>query len=82
MYRSIYDQAQGAIAELCDKAKLKAGNIVVIGCSTSEVVGSKIGTNSNVEVPAAVFSGLYDYAQSKRLWRWRRSGQMRAWISA
>ena len=56
--------------------------MVVIGCSTSEVVGSKIGTNSNVEVPAAVFSGLYDYAQSKGLWRWRRSGQMRAWISA
>ena len=67
MHRSIYDQAQGAIAELCDKAKLKAGNIVVIGCSTSEVVGSKIGTNSNVEVAAAVFSGLYDYAQSKGL---------------
>ena len=67
MQSSIYEQAQAAISELYEKANLKAGNIVVIGCSTSEVVGSKIGTNSNLDVAGEIFKGLHDYAQSKGL---------------
>ncbi len=67
MSSTIYEQAQAAISELYEKAKLKAGNIVVIGCSTSEVVGSKIGTNSNVDVAKEIFRGLHDYAQEKKL---------------
>lgn len=68
MSHSIYAQAQAAISELCEKAKLKTGNIVVIGCSTSEVMGCKIGTNSNLDVAGQIFKGLYDYAQSKGLY--------------
>lgn len=67
MSSSIYEQAQAAISELCEKAKLKAGNIVVVGCSTSEVIGSRIGTNSSPEVAAEVFAALHDYTQSKGL---------------
>ena len=55
------------IAELCEKAKLCAGNIVVIGCSTSEVVGAKIGTNSNPDVAEEIFRALHDYAKSEKL---------------
>ena len=55
---SIYEQATAAVAELCEKAKLKAGAIVVVGCSTSEVVGAKIGTNSNPEVAGEIFRAL------------------------
>lgn len=64
---SVYAQARNAISELCEKAKLKKGSIVVIGCSTSEVVGSRIGTNSNVDVAGEIFKGLYDYAKDKGL---------------
>ena len=45
---SIYMQAQAAISELYEKAHLKADNIIVIGCSTSEVMGSKIGTRFQI----------------------------------
>ena len=65
MNHSIYEQARACIQELCEKAKLQKGNIVVIGCSTSEVIGSKIGTNSSPEIAGEIFRGLYDYAQSK-----------------
>lgn len=65
MHSTIYVQAQNAVSELYEKANLKPGNIVIIGCSTSEVVGSKIGTNSNIDVAGEIFKGLYDYAQSK-----------------
>ena len=65
MNHSIYEQAKASIEELCEKARLREGNIVVIGCSTSEVVGAKIGTNSNPEIAGEIFRGLYDYAKSK-----------------
>lgn len=68
MNRSICEQARAAIAELCEVAKLKPGNIVVVGCSTSEVMGSTIGTNSNFDTAGEIFRGLYDFAQSKGLY--------------
>lgn len=67
MSSSIYEQTVSAISQLYEKAKLKEGNIVVVGCSTSEVVGAQIGSNSNPEVAVQIFSALYDYTQSKGL---------------
>ncbi len=67
MRDSIYEQTKAAISELYEKANLKEGNIVVVGCSTSEVVGSKIGTDSNPEVAGEIFRGLHDYTKSKGL---------------
>lgn len=65
MSGSIYEQAQATFSELCEKAKLKARNIVVVGCSTSEVIGARIGTNSNMDVAGEIFKGLYDCARNK-----------------
>ena len=65
---SIYEQTTAAIAELCEKAKLKPGAIVVVGCSTSEVVGAKIGTNSSPEVAREIFRALQDVTRSKGLY--------------
>ena len=56
----IIETARGIAGELCDKARLKAGQIVIIGCSTSEIAGFNVGTNSNAEIGAAVFDGFYD----------------------
>ena len=62
---TIYTQTKEAIAELCERARLKAGSIVVVGCSTSEVVGAKIGTNSDPNVADEIFNALHDYTKSK-----------------
>ncbi|MBQ9704541.1 MAG: TIGR01440 family protein [Clostridia bacterium] len=51
-------QVAAAVAELCDIAKLKKGDIFVVGCSTSEVVGSKIGTNSDPDTAEVLFEGI------------------------
>ena len=64
---SIYAQTKNVISELGEKAGLKAGNIVVVGCSTSEVLGSKIGTNSNPNTAQEIFQALQDYAQSQNI---------------
>ena len=61
-------QAKAVITELIKKAKLKAGDIVVIGCSTSEIVGSKIGTNSSPDTAKEVFEAIYEVIQEKGLY--------------
>ena len=68
METQYYNQTLSAITELCRKAKLKAGDIVVVGCSTSEVVGSKIGTNSNPDVAGEIFDALHDYTKAKGIY--------------
>ena len=59
----IYQQTSATIRELVEKAKVKPGNIVVVGCSTSEVLGSKIGTNSNPDTAKEIFAALQDCAK-------------------
>ena len=67
MNSSIYEQAKAAIEELCEKAKLHEGNIVIVGCSTSEVLGSRIGTNSNPDIAGEIFKALHDYTKQNGL---------------
>lgn len=51
----VYEQASAAIDELFAAADtLKRGDILVIGCSTSEIVGKRIGSGSSVEAAKAV----------------------------
>lgn len=59
MYEELTKSAHDAVCELLDAAKLLPGDIFVVGCSSSEIVGHKIGTDSNEEVAAAVFEGIY-----------------------
>jgi len=55
----IAEAAREAALEFYERACLKAGQIVIVGCSTSEICGHHIGTNSNAEIGAAVFGALY-----------------------
>lgn len=55
----IKNQAAEAVSSLIEVAKLKKGNIFIVGCSSSEVLGEKIGTNSSLDVANALFDGIY-----------------------
>ena len=57
----ITDAASRAALELFAASKLKAGQIVVIGCSTSEITGNHIGTASSIEIGKAVFDALNSF---------------------
>lgn len=61
----IKNQCSLAVTELIEKAKLKKGNVLVVGCSTSEVVGSKIGTNSDPDVAKTIFDSIYSVTKKK-----------------
>ena len=56
----IKEAARNAALELYEKAGLKSGQIVVVGCSSSEILGHNIGTHSNAEIGTAVFNELFN----------------------
>ena len=52
-------QARQATEELLEVAHLKAGDILVVGCSSSEIMGGQIGHASALDAAQAAFSGIY-----------------------
>ncbi len=65
---TIKEQAAAAARELITAAGLKSGDIVIVGCSTSEVVGSKIGTDSQPEAANEIFDGIYGVFQEQGIY--------------
>ena len=47
--KQIETQARQAVTELLAEAKLKKGDVFVVGCSSSEIVGGHIGKDSSLE---------------------------------
>lgn len=64
-YEDIKEQARAAAAELVETAKLKKGDIFVIGCSSSEVVGLRIGKGSDINAAEAVYEGVMSVLEPK-----------------
>ena len=54
MLERIKRDATAAVKELLAVSHLKAGDVLVIGCSSSEMVGEKIGTNSSMDAAVAL----------------------------
>ena len=56
--QDIEKQSRIAAKEICDASGIKKGQIFVVGCSSSEVMGDKIGTATNLEVAEAIYKGI------------------------
>ncbi len=63
--KTLYEQAKQAAEELLAAAKLQKGDLLVVGCSSSEITGSTIGTDSRPETAEEVFSGISDVLKEK-----------------
>lgn len=68
MFEEIQKSALTAVSELVQTANLNAGDILVVGCSSSEIVGGKIGKNSSLEAAEAVFSAIYPLLKEKGIY--------------
>ena len=68
MLDELRQQAAQAAVLLCEKAKLRAGQIVVVGCSTSEICGSRIGSDSRPEVASAVFGAIHQELRARGIY--------------
>ena len=58
MFETIKNEVVKATEEICEIGRLSAGDILVGGCSSSEVCGSKIGSDSSPEAAEAIFEGI------------------------
>ena len=64
----IKNKAEALVSELIEKAKLNKGDILVVGCSSSEIVGQHIGKCSSLESAEAVFAGIYPVLKEKGIY--------------
>lgn len=65
--QEIKKQAYNATKELVDNAGLKKDDIFIVGCSSSEIGGYKIGSHSVEEIANAVFCGIYSILNDNKI---------------
>lgn len=64
----ITEQARAIAEELIETAGMKPGQILVVGCSSSEIAAHMIGCYSSGEVGQAVYDALSSVAESHGLY--------------
>ena len=65
MFEQIREQAENAVRELLEVSKLQPGDLLVIGCSSSEIMGERIGKGSSMEAAQAVYEGIAPVLEEK-----------------
>ena len=65
MFEQIKEQAERAVRELLEVSKLRPGDLLVIGCSSSEIMGERIGKSSSMEAAQAVYEGIAPVLEEK-----------------
>jgi len=58
-------QTRAAAQELLDIACLAPGQVLVVGCSSSEIMGQHIGKGSSMDAAAAVVAGLLPVCRAR-----------------
>lgn len=61
-------EVENVITKLLDEHPLKKGSIFVIGCSSSEVCGGKIGKDSSEETGKAIFQAAWKVLSKKGIY--------------
>ena len=61
----IKTDAQEAVLEVLEQARLEKGDIFLIGCSTSEIAGIGIGQGSSMKVAKVLFDAVYPILQER-----------------
>lgn len=65
---NIVDQAKAALRELLDATPAQLGDIVVIGCSTSEVAGRRIGAAASPEIGKELATAFLPILRERELY--------------
>lgn len=60
----IRQATKAAVEELIKEAKLQPLQIMVVGCSTSEVGGARIGTQSDLDVAEVIYEAIHEVASA------------------
>jgi len=64
----IANQVEKVVRETVEAGKLAAGQLLVIGTSTSEVIGHRIGTSGTMDIAEAIFNGIESVRREIGFW--------------
>lgn len=64
----ITEQIRSGLTELLNQANLHEGDLVVLGCSTSEIQGEHIGKHPSVDVGRTVVSAVMEVLKPRKLY--------------
>lgn len=53
--------------KISEKSEIRKGSLLVIGCSTSEVIGGNIGKNSSEDVAEAIYKGIREELEKREI---------------
>ena len=67
-FEEIQIQLRDILGELYDASRLEQGDILVIGCSTSEVAGGRIGTYSSQEIGECLFRTAHLFCRERGIY--------------
>lgn len=67
-YNDIRKETKTVINELLEAAKLESGDMLVVGCSSSEIVGEHIGKGSSPETANVVFAEIYAALKERNIY--------------
>lgn len=67
MLKHIKESARQAVEELIEVGKIKENQILVVGCSSSEIMGERIGTHSAMEAAQAVYEGIMPVLKERHI---------------
>lgn len=59
LFEEITAQSRAAVCELLEIARLEENGLLIVGCSSSEAAGHRIGSFSSLEVAQAILAGIY-----------------------
>ncbi|MFD2680815.1 TIGR01440 family protein [Bacillus seohaeanensis] len=63
----VKEQLRSILADFEQQVSMKRGSIFVVGCSTSEVMGQRIGTAGTIEVAEMIFRELKEFANRQQV---------------
>lgn len=68
MLKTIQTQTKNIMTSLLAEANPRRGEILVVGCSTSEIVGGRIGKNSTPEIASAILDVMIPIAEESGIY--------------
>ena len=63
----LVQELEESIEELIRKGNAKAGSVLVIGCSTSEILGNRIGTGGSLKAAKAFFAAVHKVTKKHKI---------------
>lgn len=63
----VKEETAKVVNQLLSQCSLQKDDIIVVGCSSSEVIGSKIGSNSSKEIGQIIFKTINDICKEKQI---------------